>query len=307
MDGLLNRPNLIKMSSKIFNHKYPREAVSFVQDREFVWKNLFSGYALAEETRFPSSTKVLTMGSCFAVNISNALRDAGIDAQALRLHEEANSPLANYFLVHYLRSERWSRYRSFFEKEISSSKCNEFRNSVRSAGLFILTLGVGICCFDKKSGRLILRPNSREAIDSNWRFLSTIEVEKYVTKLIKEIRKINPVLPIVLTVSPVPIYRSFLAPSAFVDDCVSKCMLRGAVQQIQSKNSSIYYWPTFELFRWVGSHFGSAYGADDGLPRHPNKHLVHLATTAFKEAFFRLDSSTTALPPSPPQELVGDL
>ena len=84
-------------------------------------------------------------------------------------------------------------------------------------------------------------------------------------------------------------------------------MLRGAVQQIQSKNSSIYYWPTFELFRWVGSHFGSAYGADDGLPRHPNKHLVNLATTAFKEAFFRLDSSTTALPPSPPQELVGDL
>jgi hypothetical protein len=137
--------------------------------------------------------------------------------------------------------------------------------------------------------------------------LSTIEVEKYVTKLIKEIRKVNPALPIVLTVSPVPIYRSFLAPSAFVDDCVSKCMLRGAVQQIQSKNSSIYYWPTFELFRWVGSHFGSAYGADDGLPRHPNKHLVHLATTAFKEAFFRLDSSTTALPPSPPQELVGDL
>jgi hypothetical protein len=295
------------MSSNIFNHKYPRVAAAFTQDRDFVWKHLFSGYELPQKSRFESQTKVLTMGSCFAVNISNALRNAGIDAQALRLHEEANSPLANFYLVDYLRKERWSRYRALFDKEIHASKCHEFRQLVKSAGLFILTLGVGICCFDKKSGRLILRPNSREAIDSNWRFLNTIEVEKYVTKLIKEIRKINPALPMVLTVSPVPIYRSFLAPSAFVDDCFSKCMLRGAVQQIQNKNSSIYYWPTFELFRWMGSHFNPVYGADDGLPRHPNKHLVELATSAFKDAFFRLNSSMTALPPSPPQELVGDL
>jgi hypothetical protein len=87
------------MSSNIFNHKYPREAAAFTQDRDFVWKHLFSGYELPQKSRFESQTKVLTMGSCFAVNISNALRDAGIDAQALRLHEEANSPLANFYLV----------------------------------------------------------------------------------------------------------------------------------------------------------------------------------------------------------------
>lgn len=307
MGGLLNRLNLIKMASKIFNHKYPRQTQSFSQDSEFVWKNLFSGYAMAEEMRFSASTKVLTMGSCFAVNISNALRNSGIDAHALRLHEEANSPLANFYLVDYLRKERWSRYRELFDKEINAAKCQYFRQSVQSAGLFILTLGVGICCFDKKSGRLILRPNSREAIDSKWRFLSTSEVEKYVTKLIKEIRKIHPALPIVLTVSPVPIYRSFLSPSAFVDDCLSKCTLRSAVHQIQSNNRCVYYWPTFEIFRWIGSHLGPAYGADDGLPRHPNKALVQIATEAFRDSLFKQESSSIALAQIEPQDLISDL
>ena len=130
------------MSSNIFNHKYPRVAAAFTQDRDFVWKHLFSGYKLPQKSRFKSQTKVLTMGSYFAINISNALRN---------------------------------------------------------------------------------------------------------------------------------------------------------------------YWPTFEVFRWMGSHFGSSYGADDELLRHPNKHLVNLATEAFKDAFFRLNSSMTALPPSPPQDLVGDL
>lgn len=295
------------MACKTYNHKYPREAAAFIQEREFLWKHLFSGYALPEAMRFNSETKVLTMASCFAVNISNALRDSGIDSHALRLHEEANSPLANYFLVHYLRHERWSKYRALFEKEISTEKCKEFRNSVECAGLFILTLGVGICCFDRKSGHLILRPNSREAIDSNWRFLDAVEVETHVSKLIREIRKIHPALPVVLTVSPVPIYRSFLAPSAFVDDCLSKCTLRSSVCEIQARNEAVYYWPTFELFRWVGSHFGPAYGADDDLPRHPNKALVQLATSCFKDAFFKIEGLSKPLPHSSAQDLVADL
>jgi hypothetical protein len=291
----------------IYSHKYPREAVIFQEDDDFLWKNLFAGYALPEENRFPVNTKVLTMGSCFAVNIANSLRNAGIDALALRLHEEANSPLANYYLVDYLRREKWSKYRKIFCKEIPFEKCKAFRNSVEEAGLFVLTLGVGICCFDRSTGQLILRPNSRDAINSEWRFLKPQEVFLLVSKLIIELRCINKKLTLVLTVSPVPMYRSFLAPSAFVDDCVSKCTLRCSVEQIIKNINNVYYWPTFELFRWVGSHLSAVYGADDNLSRHPNEKLVQIATNAFKKAFFNSAIDCTPLPALSPQELVRDL
>jgi hypothetical protein len=36
----------------------------------------------------------------------------------------------------------------------------------------------------------------------------------------------------------------------------------------------VRYWPSFEVVRWVGSHLGPVFGAEDGQPRHVSNFVV---------------------------------
>jgi hypothetical protein len=100
------------------------------------------------------------------------------------------------------------------------------------------------------------------------------EIISSISTAINTLRRLRKDIPVVVTVSAVPIYRSFLTPFALVDDCMPKAALRPAVPAILERNEGVYYWPSFKLFRWFGSYIEPAFGEDDLLPRHPNLRLV---------------------------------
>jgi len=68
---------------------------------------------------------------------------------------------------------------------------------------------------------------------------------------------------------------------------VSKSTLRIALDRVTSRGlENLYYWPSFEIVRWVGANLPySAYGAG-GDSRHVSDHLVREIIDAFVEAFW---------------------
>lgn len=94
-------------------------------------------------------------------------------------------------------------------------------------------------------------------------------------------RAANPEMRVVLSVSPVPLNRSYL-PSAVVADCVSKSTLRVVVAEyMETAPDWVTYWPSFEMVRWLGAHLPPVYGQDDGMHRHVNMELVDTVVRLF--------------------------
>ena len=89
-------------------------------------------------------------------------------------------------------------------------------------------------------------------------------------------------MAIVVTVSPVPINRTH-QPAAVVSDCASKSILRTVVHGLMGANlPNLYYLPSFEMVRWLGSHVQEPmYGKDDDLHRHVNNDMVALIARLF--------------------------
>jgi hypothetical protein len=90
---------------------------------------------------------------------------------------------------------------------------------------------------------------------------------------------------LVLTVSPVPLNASFEYESAIVADCVSKSTLRVVADQfLRGDAQRTFYWPSFEMVRWIGAHTtGRSYGDDDGNTRHVNDDLIRMIVELFLE------------------------
>jgi hypothetical protein len=88
---------------------------------------------------------------------------------------------------------------------------------------------------------------------------------------------------IVYSVSPVPLNRAVgLGMPPVMADCLSKSTLRVNVDTfLRSAPEGIFYWPSFEIVRWLGAHTGPAYGADDGQTRHVNRALVDTIVEKF--------------------------
>jgi hypothetical protein len=189
-----------------------------------------------------------------------------------------------------------------FSKEI-------LRERMRTCDVFVLTLGVAPSFFDRETGAFVMpRPtalNSRALAEKYVSRTTTVaENVDNVLYLLSYIRRINPDVKIVVTESPVPLQMTFEFRSAVVADCLSKSTLRVAAHEIvhSSGLADIYYWPSFEIVRWIGCHTGPVYGTDDGAAWHVSEDLVGVIIACFVEAF-RIDgavddASRTSPPPA---------
>ena len=91
-----------------------------------------------------------------------------------------------------------------------------------------------------------------------------------------------------LTLSPVPLKATFREISCMSADCVSKSVLRVAIDQVMAdRPAGVYYWPSFEIVKSAGPSLPwPAYGFDDRNPRHVTRYLVSEIVDAFVESFY---------------------
>lgn len=246
-------------------------------------------------------TPIFAQGSCFARNIAEALERAAMPVSRLALSEQANSLCSNTMLLDYLVNASKSVYAYQFEtlglyggkhpdSRVDGQYYDQARNGIMNASAIIFTMGNSVGWFFEDGRPFIWNTNYAKNIENRYtREFSVDENIYFLKEIIRLIRSVNSSAPIFFTLSPVPVIKGLYTGSALIDDCVTKSKLRVAIANIQESGEFLneFYWPSFEMFRWVGSHLARpVYGTADRNARHPSNQMVYLATKKFIEHVF---------------------
>jgi len=237
-------------------------------------------------------TKFFTMGSCFAGNVARVLRRRGYSTTYLEAGEIVNTTYANSCLMGWadrtIDAETDARMEAILGPLISREGLIK---ALSEADAFIYTLGVAACFFERGTNRFIL-PESRQlalqAFAEHYEFRTTSVQENLdnMLRMIARLRELNPALKIFITVSPVPMQSTFERKSAVLADCMSKSTLRLVADQLcRSDLKDIFYWPSFEIVRWMSGHVGPFFGTDDGASWHVSEGLVQQIIDLFVDRF----------------------
>ncbi|WP_315781147.1 MULTISPECIES: GSCFA domain-containing protein [unclassified Bradyrhizobium] len=273
--------------------RYP-ETKDFLGDLQtLITKHIAVNLAAAPKF-LDKSTRFFTMGSCFARNLSKSLNDSGYNSHHMEISEYINTTFANRVFVDWLRGAKIDpeiRERIVELLPPGSSQENTLA-VIKQADVFILTLGVAAAFFDRETGAFVLpRPtalNSRALAEKyKFRTASVQENVDNVRYLIDFVRSIRPGIKVIVTVSPVPLLTSFEYESVVQADCLSKSTMRLVAHEIVNNSNleDIWYWPSFEVFRWGGSNASSFFAADDGAAWHVSEDKVSATVRAFVQTF----------------------
>jgi tetratricopeptide (TPR) repeat protein len=238
-------------------------------------------------------SRIVTLGSCFAMNIAHSLTKVGVSARPLGLGELINSTFANRALLEWASGEPAPTADAEVINVLKTyfgDSPEQIRSAFAEADLVVFTLGVAPAFFDRQSGAFYLacpNVNTRHLLAS--KIFRTTTVEENVANIeyiAGTLRRLNPRIETVFTVSPVPLYGTFEYDSAIVADCVSKATLRVAIDTVMKRHpEGVRYWPAFEIVRWLGAYHGPMYGAEDGTSRHVSEYAIDAIVRAFLETY----------------------
>lgn len=247
------------------------------------------------------STRVATMGSCFATHIAERLQNRGINCFYKLIAEDVNSTYANRYLLDWVADGAADDVTTQFDALYGEEERLDFHRNLSACELFIFSLGVVTSFFDRESGQFVLQKGEGKGKGlAEGATLAELYVHRSTTlaenvanvrRTIDRLRTLNPGVKVVLTVSPVPLEGTYERRSAVLADCVSKSTLRLAAEEIlRDGDPDIYYWPSFEMVRWLGAHLAGQSGpppfaADDGRTRHVSAWLQELIVDLFIEHF----------------------
>jgi tetratricopeptide (TPR) repeat protein len=246
-----------------------------------------------------SETKVFTMGSCFAREISLRLLRKGIASLHLDVGEHINSTYANVAMLQWAEGklDHSLNLKRLNDLLLPTTTPEQLLNRIKGASLFVYTLGVAPCFFDRENGGFVMPRASalnNHALAEVFEFRTTSVGENVANlrAIVEFVRRHNPAAKFVITLSPVPLKVTFERKSAVQADCLSKSTLRVAAEEVVREDpSNLLYWPSFEIVRWLGGHAGPFYGVDDGAAWHVSTAVVELITDLFIDQF--------ATPPPP--------
>ena len=154
-----------------------------------------------------------------------------------------------------------------------------------------MRLGLAEVWEDRDTNNVFWRGVPESIYDESRHFSRLSKVSENVDNInaiIELIKKVNVSAPVILTLSPVPLKATFQEKSCVTADCVSKSILRVALHEVmETAGDNVYYWPSFEIIKWIGCHVPYAvFGPDDGATRHVSRHMVLHILVAFVRAFF---------------------
>jgi tetratricopeptide (TPR) repeat protein len=243
-------------------------------------------------------TVFMTLGSCFAENLAARLREAGHSVNAEGIGEDVNSTYANRHLLEWVEKGPVDRPTQMMDRVYGEAMRQRLRRQIADTEVFVLTLGLAPCYFERDSGEFAFYPikseTAREHLHANHEMRTTTVSEniRNLGLILESLRRMAGRPPkIVLTVSPVPLSGTTEFGSAVIADCISKSTLRVACHEVATVQAAqdVIYWPSFEIVRWLGPHFGRehplVYGQDDENTRHVSGWIVRLIVDLFLERY----------------------
>ena len=255
---------------------WPRWQTDFAEFDSIIRRSVLPGSFPPAPILGPGS-RVATFGSCFAEHLANALSGRG-----LRVHFQKRQETSDN-----LFSAR--RHLEELARDPQSAWAAHFRN----LDLFVISLGVAASFFDPQTGENVLVGGEEKALAASryvFRMMSVGENVAHLRAMLDHIKVLSPSAAIVLTVSPVPLAATFERASAVQADAVSKSTMRLAAEAVmQEQRPNVYYWPSFEIVRWLGAHIAPhhppIFGVEDNASRHVSKWAVDVIIGLFLEKF----------------------
>ncbi len=253
---------------------------------------------------------VVTFGSCFARELRDHLASIGCASENYWVPEGLNNTFA---LVDFLswcvtgeQSGTGYRYNRIAdeaaEEWMPDADRAVYAQRLANADAYVLTIGVAEVWRDRETGGAFWRGVPAAAFDASrheLRLSSVDENEDNIAEIVRLIRSVNASAPIVLTLSPVPLAVTFRNRPAVAADCVSKSTLRVAIEQvIERGGAGVYYWPSFEVIRWAGSHAPWSALGENGKPWEPSRRLVAAIVAVFVECYYTVAAVDALRPPA---------
>jgi hypothetical protein len=159
------------------------------------------------------------------------------------------------------------------------------RQGFEAADHFIFTFGMTEVFVNRVSGKIAnQKPGygyGGGRVETDYHRASFAENLAVMEKIVDLISSVKPKAKIFVTVSPVPLKRTFSGEDIYVANSLSKCTLRAVLGELaQSRKDSVVYFPSYET---VMSSGHDAWEADG---RHVRRPLVEQITRSFREAYF---------------------
>jgi hypothetical protein len=171
------------------------------------------------------------------------------------------------------------------EQEVCLEKINTSLEKgsqfIQQADWCILTLGTAFVFVEKKQQRIVANCHKVPGSQFTRTRLSKDEIVLQLSSSIQAIRKINPDIKFILTVSPVRHIRDGL-----VENQRSKAALLLAVEELTGQHSGVYYFPSYELL--LDDLRDYRFYESDLI--HPNDLAIAYIWERFGEALFANDT-----------------
>lgn len=254
------------------------------------------------------STIIVSIGSCFAENITASLQGSGYRIGALKLSERLfNAFSLRAFFEALLRDEDVSEFQKHWS--LSEAELKALLRAIRHGSVVILTLGLSFVWVDEKTGQIVFDPTQKDGLKlisvdpARFQMKPTTVSEntEAISAVIDAIRAINPTTKIILTLSPVHMARAISDYPAVVADTISKSTLRCALHEVISQERpDVFYFPSFEILRWLVPMVDVSFGSGtDILHIHPK--WVDYTVSKFRQYY--CIGETAIAPPFTPRQL----
>lgn len=209
-------------------------------------------------------SKIISVGSCFAVNIAQRFKQYQfintVNPLGILFHPTAIAQLVDFAVNNnvfseadvFLHNEIWSSFHAHsdlneLEQEdiidALNQKVSTFRNDIEQASHFIITLGTAWVYRFIETNELVANCHKIPQQKFQKELLSIDDCQKAIFQIEAGLRKINPNLQIIFTLSPVRHIKD-----GFVENQRSKAHLIAALHQhLEENQTNNYYFPSYEI------------------------------------------------------------
>lgn len=209
-------------------------------------------------------SKVVSIGSCFAVNIADRLRQFQfrntVNPLGILFHPIAISNLIQFAVGNkqftsedvFIHNEIWSSFDAHSDLneldqedllESLNHKLQTFKEKLSKASHFILTLGTAWVYKKLESQKIVANCHKIPQKDFTKELLSIESCLNSLKEIEQNLRKINPNIQIIYTISPVRHIKD-----GFVENQQSKAHLISALHEHLLQNKHLnYYFPSYEI------------------------------------------------------------
>jgi hypothetical protein len=244
------------------------------------------------------SDLILSMGSCFAEQMAQRLQHLKFRVSAnpfgILYHPQVIADSLQHLLKGYtyqpadLFEHRgvWSHFdfHSSFSATSAEESLEKMNASLRQAhralaeaSRLVITLGTAYAWWHKDQERVVANCHKLPGARFERRLISVDAMREALVQAINALRKVNPDIICLVTVSPIRHIRDGL-----IENQLSKSSLRLLAHQLGERLSGVYYFPSYEIM--VDDLREYRFYARDMI--HPSEEALDYIWNAFQKAFF---------------------